>query len=244
MKKEQIKQEEEYDFPYHYSVLMEEHRGIPYNLVVSQIIVEIKNLRQRTVADVGCGDGYLIYKAKKEIKNIEGYDYSDRAIGFAKAFNPKAKFYIQDITKKELVKKYDLIILQDIIEHVEKEKLKILIRNITKSLNKNGKIVLTVPTDNLPVSKKHFQHFNIKKIEELFNQYKIEKYYYLNSKSRIKNFIYKFLLWKCYCLYPLKVSKLKSIYSAIQNTTKNYYKSLLLKAKQKTGKRLLVILKS
>lgn len=131
-------QEQDYNYPYHYNSLIIPHNDIPYQILIRYVIKNLLKYDSNLVADVGCGDGFLIYKIKKFIKNIEGYDFSSQAILFAKAFNPDINFFIHDITISPLKKKYDILILRDVIEHINPLKLEKTINNLYKSLNEEG----------------------------------------------------------------------------------------------------------
>ncbi|GAH20615.1 unnamed protein product, partial [marine sediment metagenome] len=54
-----------------------------------------------------------------------------------------------------LKKKYDILILRDVIEHINPLKLEKTINNFDKSLNEEGLIFLTVPTKKAALSKKY-----------------------------------------------------------------------------------------
>ncbi len=74
---------------------------------------------------------------------------------FAKAFNPDINFFIHNITISPL-KKHDILILRDAIEHINPLKLKKTINNLYKSLNEEGLIFLTVPTKKAVLSEKRY----------------------------------------------------------------------------------------
>lgn len=80
----------------------------------------IAPLSLSSVLDVGCGEGSLIL----ELKNISpqrkfsGLDISRQALLFAKKQAPFADFFLADIQKKGLKKKFDLIIASEILEHL------------------------------------------------------------------------------------------------------------------------------
>ena len=124
-------QEQDYNYPYHYNSLIIPHNDIPYQ---------------------------ALNKIKKFIKKIEGNDISSQEILFAKAFNPEINFFIHDITLSPLKKKYDILILRDVIEHINPLKIEKTVNNLYNSLNEEGLIFLTVPTKKAALSKKHYIH--------------------------------------------------------------------------------------
>ena len=93
---EQRDQEDLYSFPYHYLDLKsDEHRlllrieGIAKLRLIRDYI--LKNNFKR-ILDAGCGDARLFHEIKDFNGELVGVDYSERAIGFAKVFNPHAEF--------------------------------------------------------------------------------------------------------------------------------------------------------
>ena len=103
---------------------------------------------------------------------------------FAKAFNPNVEFVEHDITKTPLPKKYSVIILEDIIEHLPVRDLNKAIKNIESSLKLGGKIILTTPTLNVAVEEKHYQHFDLDKIKGYFNNFEVLSCDYLDKPSK------------------------------------------------------------
>lgn len=97
------------------------------------------------ILDVGCGNGHLISKIKSTfpIFNLFGTDVSQIAIEDAKRKYPIADFWIADYSRDipERSKKFDIIILSEVIEHVEDQQT--LIRNLYKLLKETGTLYLS-----------------------------------------------------------------------------------------------------
>jgi SAM-dependent methyltransferase len=102
---------------------------------------------------------------------IVGVDYSERAISFAKAFNPGIEFFVQDLTLLDLPYRFDQIILNEVIEHIPPEMLPEIIRRIAAHLKDEGMLVVSVPSANKPVSAKHYQHFTPESLEKTLRPY-------------------------------------------------------------------------
>src|SRR3989344_5211972 len=107
----QQNQEEGYIFPYHYlNLFSDEYRYIWDNEYLSYLEIVsgyIKKKNPKTLLDAGCGDGRLLFELKNTKIELTGIDFSSQAINFAKIYNPKAVFFVQDLARVTLMKKYD-----------------------------------------------------------------------------------------------------------------------------------------
>ncbi|MBU0459919.1 MAG: class I SAM-dependent methyltransferase [Nanoarchaeota archaeon] len=100
------------------------------------------NSHVKTMLDIGCGYGFWMdYCVKRGIKS-EGIDISNDAVDYAKK-ELSLKVWKQDLRNFKKNKKYDLLIMFDIIEHMENPN-KTLIA-CKKLLNKNGLLYIQVP---------------------------------------------------------------------------------------------------
>ena len=102
--------------------------------------------KDKKIIDVACGLGHTLNSLKEnKYTDIEGIDISVECVNFCqkKGFSVKevdASNFFQD---KEGV--YDFIIMNDIIEHIEKDKIISLLSNIRKSLKDGGKLIIKTP---------------------------------------------------------------------------------------------------
>lgn len=169
-------QNNEYSFPYHYLPEYDKNTGfkkkkqllwggeyLSYMRFVSDQVI---NCKPQKVLDVGCGDGRLcnIIKASDSSINIKGIDLSEKAIRWAKMFNENIDFAVMDVSN--IKEKYEAITVVEVIEHIPEEQLDTFFRALSNALQANGTIYITVPADNVPVSKKHYRHYNFNMLEE------------------------------------------------------------------------------
>jgi 2-polyprenyl-3-methyl-5-hydroxy-6-metoxy-1,4-benzoquinol methylase len=114
-------------------------------------IYSIENLRKDkgSVLEIGCGEGFIIEEARNKGFAVRGIDFSDIGI---KRYHPHliasvdvgdAYVFLEDYFKNNI--KYDICIIQNVLEHVLEPAL--LIASIKKILNNNGLLVLTAPND-------------------------------------------------------------------------------------------------
>ena len=189
---------------------------------------QVKNLlkpyNSQLILDAGCGDGRFCHELSKENIRIVGVDFSKNAIGFAKSFNPDVEFFVQDLEDLNLKYKFDYVLLIETLEHFIPEKIPIILQNISNVLKKEGKLIVAVPSKNLPLCKKHYQHFTkeslAKTLESSFKVVDISGY----SKTGYKRKIFLGLRYLGYFLYPLnEINFIKKFFIFLNN----YYKKNL-----------------
>ena len=185
--KSQNIQEEQYKFPYHYLIEYVDENRISCNKkfgwafsYLGRIYLVDKELREipfKNLLDIGCGDGKLlnILSGRYPNQNYAGIDISMRAIKFAKILNSDRKnliFHCGDIYHYFDKEHFDIISMIEVLEHIPKSEVRRFVISAVNLLSKGGYLIGTVPSDRVPVIKKHFQHFNIKRLKDLFNSVK------------------------------------------------------------------------
>ena len=95
------------------------------------------------VLEVGAGDGFKSDIVYDVVKNLTISEYTDV---YKKDYKGNAKYIIHDFLKKKLKKSFDGIYAIDVLEHIDKKKENIFIKNILLSLNKNGILIFGMPT--------------------------------------------------------------------------------------------------
>lgn len=103
----------------------------PFLEIVLKVLTKGK---YKTVLDYGCGPGnvgkYLTYKGSRQLFIIDGVDISEKAIALASDYYD-ATFLSDGNFFPE--KKYDIILLNSIIEHLEPDRLDALFKKIEVS---------------------------------------------------------------------------------------------------------------
>jgi SAM-dependent methyltransferase len=204
--KQQQKQEEGYVFPYHYTdIKYDDYKYLIKVAYLGRLKTVIKLIeKNKKVLDAGCGDGRLVYELNKAGINAEGVDYSEQAIMFARAFNPNSNFYVQSLEKLNLKKKYDIITLIETLEHIKPNEIKKIILGLSKHLKLQGKLIITVPSTNMPLAKKHYQHFNQESlILAVGDDYKLKKIFG-QGKLGLQRLVFE-VLWRLgVMIYPFR----------------------------------------
>lgn len=102
------------------------------------------------ILDYGCGTGFLIPHLLKLGANVTGLDFSDESINsvnarFGEAHAFKGAFGIEEVLKSG--KKFDVIFLIEVIEHLDDKALNESLANIKKMLSNDGILIVTTPND-------------------------------------------------------------------------------------------------
>ncbi len=243
VKKTQDIQDNQYSLPYHYIPQYRDFTqsiswswGINYISAIEFILDEINKIDFKSITDIGCGDGRLTKEISKKFENKEvvGIDYSEKAIAIAKTLNPDINFINTDITENDIPKKFDIITLIEVFEHIPINNCEKFVTSISKLTNENGHLLLTVPHKNKLLNEKHFQHFNLNLLKKYFEKdFEIAEVMYLEKLS-YSHRLYKKLIHNN--LYTLNNQKLLNLFYSI-------YKKLFLFTTEKKAGRIYLKLK-
>jgi len=144
-----------------------------YQLVLDLIGKEMEN---KTVLDIGCGDGVLSYLLAKRGAKVVGIDTSQNAIQFAREKcrrrDRNLKFMVASAYALPFRERaFDYVVSPEVIEHLEyPEKMTI---EINRVWNQKGKVVISTPiklTEEL-WDKTHFREFSESGFRELLERY-------------------------------------------------------------------------
>tara|TARA_Y100000996_G_scaffold392365_1_gene355074 strand:- start:1018 stop:1731 length:714 start_codon:yes stop_codon:yes gene_type:complete len=139
-----------------------------------------KNIKKKvTILDYGSGSGVNIGMLSKFGKVNIFEPHKQTAIYLKKKYLGKKYQTLKKISDR----KYDLIVLADVLEHIKNDKKKI--KELSGKLKKNGKILITVPAYKILFTKKdiilgHYRRYTINEIKDIFKEFKIKKLSYFN----------------------------------------------------------------
>ena len=102
----------------------------------------IKNLN---ILDLGCGGGLTCEPLSRLGAKVTGIDFIEENINIAKQHaiqsNLSINYIKQDLEKMELNQKFDMILLLEVLEHIDDWHL--IIKKIKKNLKPKGKIIIS-----------------------------------------------------------------------------------------------------
>jgi 2-polyprenyl-3-methyl-5-hydroxy-6-metoxy-1,4-benzoquinol methylase len=237
---EQMFQDEEYGFPYHYLTSFENGAfrhfsndtwGINYVSTIEFLLEHLGGIDFSSIVDIGCGDGRFTKELWKRFpgSRVAGVDYSSKAIGLAKAMNCDVQgisFEVCDITRVNTDAKFDVAVLMEVLEHIPPDNAAAFIYGIHKLLRPGGVLLLTVPHTNKPVAYKHYRHFNSALIgESLADYFEIVKVIPFEKISLTRTIVNQILANRLFILSNARL--LKMVYT--------YYKQHLFYCSSETS---------
>lgn len=129
------------------------HKILEYNInTIVKIIVNTSPDKNVKILDLGCRMGHFLnFLEIESYTNYLGVDISEENIEFCKknGFNVD-KGDIFDFLKKS-PDTYDAIIMNDIIEHLEKIEIVNLLKIIFQKLNNGGRLIIKAPNASNPI---------------------------------------------------------------------------------------------
>jgi SAM-dependent methyltransferase len=192
----QLLQENEYDYPYHYipswdgihfSQTQSLSWGYEYFSYLYFILEKAEQIGFESLLDLGCGDGRFLKELNQRNsgKQTIGLDYSQRAIAFARIMNPNIEWVCGDVSKSDLFDfQFDIITLIETLEHIEPSAIANFLQGASQYLKNDGYLLLTVPSNNIKVQAKHYQHFDLDSLKNVLSPFfTVKEVHYLNHKT-------------------------------------------------------------
>lgn len=101
--------------------------------------------KKAEVLEIGCGTGYVLNGLQKTFPSYKlmGSEIHLKGIEYAKKRLPEVEFIQLDATKIPFEEKFDAVGAFDVLEHIE-EDVEVM-KNVHKSLKKDGKFFISVP---------------------------------------------------------------------------------------------------
>ena len=113
--------------------------------------IDERKIKDLKILDVGCGGGIICEPLARLGAKVTGIDFAPNNINAAKIYSKKnklkIKYFYKDIEKSKIDEKFDLILMFEVLEHLDNWKK--TIKNIKKNLNKDGIIIFSTINRNL-----------------------------------------------------------------------------------------------
>lgn len=106
-----------------------------------------KELAGKSVLDVGCGNGSFLYAlAQTDIPTQDLYGLDIKAPLFPNdEAGRRIKCYQRNIIRFEVPQQFDILILDNVYEHIAPQDKGFFLESLRKSLKPNGKIIMIIP---------------------------------------------------------------------------------------------------
>ena len=123
----------------------------PIRIKYIQDTLNKKKLNKLKILDVGCGGGLVSEGIAKLGADVTGIDFIEENIRVAKKHAKQSKleinYIVKDFEKERLTSKYDVIIIFEVLEHLENWKF--FLEKIQKNLKPNGVLITSTINRNL-----------------------------------------------------------------------------------------------
>jgi|SRR3989344_1754340 len=115
------------------------------NKLVMRHIKRLKQMGAHHVLEIGCGVGHLSKKMGLMGMHVDAFDLDKNAIELAKEVNNDSNvtFRSQNLLKYKPIKKYDMILMIEVLEHIEQDQ--IALEKVYTMLKAGGSLLITVP---------------------------------------------------------------------------------------------------
>ncbi len=168
-------QDRAYKFPYHYIPHFDEKTGaavsmrslgwgLEYLCYLRHIVEIARDLSPQSVLDVGCGDGRFLGLLGPEVPRRVGVDLSERAVRFARAFQPDVEFQVVNAT--DLDETFDLVVAIEVLEHIAPDCVRDFLRSLSARVRPGGNLIISVPTPVSRLLAKHHRHYDLEALQE------------------------------------------------------------------------------
>lgn len=201
-------QEDQYFIPYHWSSMQPDgYRGRVYWGYLHLILEIAGSVSGKKVLDAGCGDGRFSAELLKRGANATGVDFSEKALNFAKIFLPNVVFFKANIESLPIGDKtFDFIFFIETIEHIPPQDIPMVLFELKRVLKDDGLLIISTPSVLMPKSPKHYQHFTVESLGNIFskNGFLVEEILGNDKKSLVFDNIYRLADNRFYEIKPFR----------------------------------------
>ena len=132
--------------------------GLEYLCTLRHLALLIEELGATSLLDIGCGDARLFQTLPPNVTRRLGIDLAERAIGFARAFNPRDDFRV--CAAHEVAERFELVTAVNVLQHVPDTGVAGFLRSLDARVASGGHAIIAVPSVVVPVGATHHRHYD------------------------------------------------------------------------------------
>jgi SAM-dependent methyltransferase len=119
----------------------------------------VSQLQFASALDVGCGDALLLRflrRARPDIGSLAGADLSPSQVARNRLRSPEMDFYVLDVERGMLDRRFDLVLSSEVIEHLDDPRS--ALTHLAAMVKAGGWLLITCPTGRMYATEEHFGH--------------------------------------------------------------------------------------
>jgi SAM-dependent methyltransferase len=190
----------------YYTIISDNSFTYFYTLKYLRKILGLFGVKKLEILDLGCGVGTIDFYLAKKGHAVTGIDISADAIKVCQEVKEQfrfdeTEFHQGDVQKTQFLKKYDLVICSEVIEHVEDDTG--LLESIYQLLKPGGMLLLTTPSQNAPLYRLgflkkfdqqvgHLRRYEISGLVDLVDNVGFHIVHTAKTESILRNMLYTF----------------------------------------------------
>lgn len=161
--------ENKYRLPYHWMRDPLSRDSILYSGYL-RVVLDLLPAEPARVLDAGCGDGVLSWNMSKMGHDVTGVDFLEISVTYARQLVPGVHFFQADLREglprfEDEEKRFDYAVLVEVYEHISPEDCPKVLGTLKQVLSEEGRLIISVPSTQLPLSKLHHRHFNLDQLQ-------------------------------------------------------------------------------
>jgi SAM-dependent methyltransferase len=167
--KEQLSRNK-YKLPYHWIRDPLHRHSLPY-FGYAKVVLDGLPKPPATVLDAGCGDGRISAEIVDHGYKLVGIDYLELSVIYAKTLVTDGTFLAGDLREDLTLncgleeRQFDAVVMIEVYEHIPPKDCPVVLENLAHLLRSGGKLIISVPSKSLPLSKLHYRHFERQEFE-------------------------------------------------------------------------------
>ena len=183
-------------------------------------------IRDKTVLEIGCGEGYGAHYLSGFCKNITGIDYNAEVVLYAKNKYTRDNLAYRTVKAENLSavlkQKFDVIVSFQVIEHIEDTA--VFLETVKSLLNDNGMFICSTPNRldaspdlDTPANRFHVREFLADEYCDLLKRHFKEVKVIGLKRGKLLNFYRRLKKTGIFNFLPLFLDPVKKFYSCISS---------------------------